>query len=220
MKRLLTTTVMLSFTTIALAQPNINIKAGIANSDFRGNAIDLLNKATDFAGDYVTRKSLTGYYVGVGTTVPIGESFFVEPALLYTRTGTTMRAALDIAVLEMMGIGANLDLVQQNIELPLMVGAELAPGLKIKAGPQASYTLASDLRIRAAALGINLLNQKIGVANGFEPFNVGVAGGISHTLNNGLGFEAGYQQGLTRVTSGRSTDTYTQSWRAGVSFAF
>ena len=220
MKKLLFSTIVLLSFSALYAQPAITVKGGLINSNFRGDAVDVLNKVTDVAGEYVNRKSLTGYYIGVGSTLPIGETFFVEPSLLYTRTGTTMRATLDIGVVDMLGIGANVDLRQQNIELPLMIGAELAPGLKIKAGPLASYTFASDLRIRATALGINLLNQKIGVANGFEPFNFGVAGGISYQFNNGLGFEAGYQHGLSKITSGRSTDTYSQSWRAGMSFAF
>ncbi len=220
MTKLLTTTALLSIGYMALAQPSITMQAGVVNSNLRGDAINILNSVTDVAGDYVSQQSLTGYYFGLGTSIPIGEHISIAPSLLYSRTGASLRANLDVGVLKFAGIGAAVDLVQQNLELPVMVKAELAPGLSVMAGPQATYTIDTDVRLRASVLSINLLNQKLPVQQAFEPLNLSISGGVSYELPGGLGIAASYSHGLSRITDGRNSDTYTKSWRVGLSYAF
>ncbi len=208
-----------SFSQSVMAQ-EITLKAGALGSDWRGNGINVLNTLVGVTGKFLSRSPYIGYYGGATVSIPVSEQVSIEPGLIYSQSGTSLKGELGLKGIDFLNINASASMVQQRIEMPVLLKADLGNGLQLMAGPQASYQLASKLRVQAGAFGFNLLNRSIDMSNSFEPLNVSAVAGLQYNLPNGLGIQASYEHGLTSIMKDRSAKVYTQSGRVGLSYRF
>lgn len=199
---------------------SVQIKAGASLSDWRGDGVNALNSLVGLTGKYITRQPYLGYYGGAVLSIPISEALSIEPGVIYSKTGTSLKGDIGIKALDILRIGASANMIQQQLEFPLLLKATVGKGLKVIAGPQASYQLNSKLQVRATALGFNLLNRSIPLEGNFEPLNVAAVGGFEYDFENGLGIQATYQHGLTSMVKDRSAKVYSQSGRVGLTYKF
>lgn len=198
----------------------IEMKAGAAFSNWRGDALSSLNSLVDLTGGMVDRKMYTGFYAGASIDIPMASNISIQPGLQYSQTGTSLKGDLNIKGLDFLGINAQANMIQQSIEMPVLLKAKLADGLSLLAGPQASYIFNNTLNVKAGALGFNVLNQNINANNLFEKFNVSAIAGLQYTMPNGFGIAASYEQGLTSIVKDRAAKAYTQSARVGLTYTF
>lgn len=196
----------------------VSVKAGALLSDWRGEGINTLNSLVGLTGDYITRSPYIGYYAGATINIPVATQLSFEPGFIYSQTGTSLKGKFGIKGIDILNAEANM--IQQSIEMPLMIKAELGSGFEVMAGPQASYLLNSKLQVKASALGFNLINKSYDLDVNFEPFNVSAVAGFQYRLSNGLGIQAMYEHGLTSMVKDRSAKVYAQSGRVGLSYRF
>ena len=199
---------------------SVELKAGVSVSDWRGDGLAALNSLVGLTGNYINRQPYIGYYGGATVKIPVSDQLSVEPGLLYSQTGSSLRGELGIKGIDILNINAQANMIQQSIEIPLMIKAKMGGGFEVMAGPQASYQLKNKLQVNASALGFNLLNKSYDLDGIFEPFNVSAMAGFQYTLPNGLGIQAVYEHGLTSMIKDRSAKVYAQSGRVGVSYRF
>jgi hypothetical protein len=199
---------------------NIQVKAGVLGSDWQGNGINVLNTLVGVTGKFLSRSPYVGYYAGASVNIPVAEKFSIEPGLIYSQTGTSLKGELGLKGIDFLNVNAQANMIQQRIEMPVLVKAVLANGLELMFGPQASYQLNSKLQVKAGAFGFNLLNRSFDMADSFEPFNVSAVGGLQYTMPSGLGVHALYEHGLTSIMKNRSAKVNTQSGRIGLSYRF
>lgn len=200
------------------AQVTYGFKAGVVVSNWRGNATDVLNSMVEVSNNNIRQQAYKSIYAGGFVNIPVTERWSVEPGLNYARMGTTLRGDLNVKILDILGANAKASAVTHVIELPVLVKVEVADGLKLFLGPQAAWNTRSQLQVRAGLLGINLLNQKIGLDNFMEPFNFSAAGGVQYQTKGGLAIEAGYYHGLTSLIRNGNAEVYSKSFRVGLSY--
>ena len=211
----------ISITTSSFAQvnPTFGIRAGITSAGMRGDAINNVKQLLDFSNGMITTSNRTGLYAGGYTNIPLGEVMSIEPGLYYSQKGYEIKGALNYKALDLLGIGAKVQLQSQYIDLPILMKADLN-GFQLFAGPQLSYLLQSNLRTTAGVLGFNLLDKKMDASNYFNKWDAGVTAGIGYQLASGLNLTASYDHGLTKVDENRNLSSYNKVVKVGLGYRF
>lgn len=131
---------------------------------------DEVNSKTDFA---------VKYHVGLQAQIPLTESLYIKPELLYSVKGW--------------GIGNNQTVSLSYLNLPILAGYNIKRNFSIYAGPEFGYKL----------------NEKIGNSNpGFEfykKFDFGLAIGTSYMINSRFGIDLRYVHGFKDLINGKIT---------------
>jgi opacity protein-like surface antigen len=204
----------------ANAQITYGIQAGASIANWKGDALQSLNKVVDLTSGFINTKSKTGITAGVYANIPIAAQFSFEPGLGYTQKGYTLQGDLKIDALKFLGANAIAKVEAHYIDVPLIIKAEVAKGLSIYAGPQFSYLVKNNLHINAGLLGISLYNNKIDLTNNFNRLDIGLSGGLGYQLSNGINIKAGYDYGLSKVDKNSNIKAYNRVVKLSVGFTF
>lgn len=218
-KNLLLSFIAISTFSIAQSKATFGIRGGVTSTGMRGDAVNNLQDMLDFANGMVTTHDRKGFFAGAFANIPVGETFSIEPGLVYSQKGYSLRGQLNLKGLEFLGVNAQARLQSQYIDLPVLLKANFG-GLQIFAGPQVSYLLKSDLRTTAGILGFNFFDRTMDASDQFNEFDAGVTGGVGYQFNNGLNISAVYDHGLTRVDNDRNVESYNRGIKVGVGITF
>lgn len=218
-KFLLFISLVISSTGFAQTSPKFGVRAGIASSNIRGESMENLNKLLDFTNGMVTRTNYTGFFVGVNSSIPLGENFSVEPGIYYTQKGSQINGKLNGKIGDLIGVSAKSILQANYIDVPLILKANVG-GLQLFAGPQISYLTDAHLKTTAGVLGINLLNNSIDASSVLNKWDAALTGGIGYQFTNGLNIMASYDYGLLKADANRRTTAYNQSVKIGIGINF
>jgi hypothetical protein len=180
--------------------------------------MEALEMAVDLTGGKLAREPYTGMYAGVLAAIPVGEHVRITPGLQYAQTGTSLRGAITIK--DMPVAQGRLNVVAHRLELPLLAEVELVKGLSLQGGVQGAWQMANTLQARAGVLGINLLRTSLPINNVVAPLQLSAIAGATYRFNNGIGFHASYEHGITRQLQGAMADVYARNVRVGMSFRF
>jgi hypothetical protein len=202
------------------AQTKFNVKAGVNRSGWSGDAISNFNNLLEFADGYVNTSNKTGFYAGVSAEIPLSNSFALEGGLGYSLKGYSLKGNIAADKLEFLGAGASANLNSHYIDMPVYLKANIGEGFHVYAGPQVSYLLKNDLRVKAGALGFNLFNQNYDVTDQFNKVDVALSGGVGYTFNNGVTINAGYDHGLSRLDKNGNMNAYNRNVKVGLGFRF
>lgn len=216
-KILLFTLLIFSITANAQRKAKFGFEAGVTKANLKGEAVQNLNQMLDFAEDYVTTGSATGFYTGAYVDIPIGTAISLQPGIYFTQKGYQMKAGLNLKPVEFLGIGGKAKLQLNYFEIPLLLKASLGR-LNMYAGPEFSYLRNADLKVGAGALGINLLSTKIPVTSQFSRWDAGIKAGLGFAISKGMDISASYDYGLGKIDKDRSIDAYNRTFKAGVIF--
>jgi len=192
------------------------IKAGVNMSDWHGDANAAL---TDLLGitKVLETKSNIGYHAGAYMTIPVGDRFFVEPAVMYSKKGMRLTESfLDNSFFNLEG---ELAVNSHYIDIPVVAKYMITPGLHVYAGPQVSYLASNRLKAKAGILGFNV-SEGFDINSGFRSVDVGLTGGIGYQLANGLNISAGYDHGLTSLDENNFFNAYNRVVKASVGITF
>ena len=212
---------VLFLTPVLFAQQktSFGIRAGIAHSGLRGEAMTNLQEMIDFSKGMITTKDRTGFFAGGYASIPVGPAFSVEPGLYYTQRGYAMRGELDSKGWSVLGANAKAQLNTHYIDLPVVLKASIG-GLQLFAGPQFSYLAKADLRATAGALGFNVYNRKWDATDEVNRFDAGFTGGIGFRFNSGVNISASYDHGLVKTDANERFEAYNRTLKVGVGFSF
>ena len=213
--------ISLAVSSLGFAQttPTFGVKAGFASSGIRGESMDNLNKLLDFTNGMATRTNNTGFFVGVNSSIPIGENFFVEPGIYYTQKGSQINGKLNGKVGDIIGVSAKSVLQANYIDVPLILKANVG-GFQLFAGPQISYLTDAHLKTSAGVLGINLISNTIDASSVLNKWDAAITGGIGYQFTNGMNIMASYDYGLLKADANRNTAAYNQSVKVGIGINF
>lgn len=202
------------------AQTTFGVTAGLNSATWKGDAVESLNNIVDATNGYISTKGRTGFHVGAYASIPIAERFSFEPGLMYSQKGYTLQGDIEIPVLKFLGANAKAQVQADYIDIPLLLKAELAPGLSVFGGPQFSYLLKNNLHLNAGVLGFSLYNQNVDMTDDFNKLDVALSGGLAYKFSNGFKIQAGYDHGLSKVDANSNFKSYNRVIKVGIGMEF
>jgi hypothetical protein len=173
----------------------------------------------DFTQGSITTNNRTGFFAGAYASIPLNETFSIEPGAFYAQKGYTLNGALSLKGADFLGANAKAQLTTHYIDVPLVLKANFK-GFQIFAGPQASYLAKANLRTTAGVLGFNVFNRTMDASEQMNRWDFGVTGGLGYAFSNGLNITAGYDHGLTKTDANKNLDTYNRAFKIGLGFSF
>jgi len=204
----------------AIAQVKPTLQAGLIQSTWKGDAKQSLSSLIDETNGVITSKDRTGFYIGGGIDLPLGDVVSVEPGLVYTQRGYGLKGNLTINDLKIAGVNARAISQMQYVDVPVMVKIKPAGGLTLFAGPQVSYLTKNNLRAEVAVLGFSLLNSDMDITDQFNRWDMGVKGGAGYEFENGLGIVASYERGFNRIDNNQNFKVFNEGVKAGLTYRF
>ena len=168
----------------------------------------------------VSTESVNGIYAGGFVEIPAGDIISIQPSIFYSQKGYGLRGRLTGKGLDFLAATATARVQSHYIDIPVFIKAEIAKGLQIYAGPQASYLVNSRLKTDAGIAGFSILKTNSDITSVFNKVDMAVAGGLSYTFGNGLSVNAGYDHGLTRLDKNERTQAFNRSFKLGIGFRF
>ncbi len=213
--------ILMAVSSFGFAQtaPIIGVRAGVNFSNIRGESMGNLNKLLDYTNGMVTRTNNTGFFVGVNSSFPLGESFSVEPGIYYTQKGSQINGKLNGKIGDLIGISAKSILQANYIDVPLILKANIG-GFQLFGGPQISYLTDAHMKTTSGVMGINLLNKTVDASSVLNKWDAAVTGGIGYQFANGMNIMASYDYGLLKADANRNTAAYNQSVKVGIGINF
>ena len=168
MKKVILVAVIAIFSLVGVnAQTSFGAKAG-------------LNSAT-LIGDVDGNKSLIGFNAGVFAEIPLADSFYLQPELLYSTQGTDDYLNLKDKL--------NLD----YINLPIMFKYDVANRFYLEAGPQIGFLVSAE-------------RDGVDVKDIFESTDFGANFGLSYGFTENLFAQARYNIGLSDIDKSELND--------------
>lgn len=219
-KNLLSLLSMLLFTYIASAQVSFGVQAGGNVSTLKGDAIQSLNNVFDITNGIVDQKSKFGFTGRAYASLPISQSFGIETGLSYQQKGYKISGDFNSTFLKLLNTKADLINTSHYIGLDALAKVNISEGLSIKAGPQISYLAKNNLNIRSSILGFNLLNQDFDLTSNTNIWDMGLTGGISYKVSNGITINGYYTHGLSPIDKNANIKAYNRSGGITVGFEF
>lgn len=216
---LLFTCIIFSVFTNAQSNASFGVRAGISSAGMRGEAVKSLNDVLGFTNGIVTTNNHIGFFAGMYASIPAGNTVSVEPALYYSQKGYALNGTLSLKGVEFLSATAKAELNMQYIDMPVLIKLNFS-GFQVFAGPQISYLLQADLHATAGALGVNVLNSKMNVAQQFNKWDAAATAGLGYQFTNGINVIVSYDYGLTKADAGRSVKGYNTAVKAGIGFSF
>lgn len=219
-KLLFTAALSLFVTAGVSAQVKKGIRAGVAVTNWTGDAAGTMNDVIDVTNGILQTANKTGFYAGGYVQIPLGEMVLVEPGVYYAQKGYTLNGDLSIDKLNFLGADARARVNAHYIDIPLLLKVQPVKGLQLFAGPQLSYLAKSDLQLQAGILGINLLNKTLDMTDEYNRVDLGVSGGIGYQFENGFNIMASYDRGLSKLDKNERFKAYNQAVKIGIGFSF
>lgn len=175
-KTLLSVIVILVMGTGAKAQIDIGLKAGVNLASYAGDEAE----GSKF-------ESVTGFHIGAVADFKIGETFSIQPEIVYSQQGAK-RAH------NTLGLHAEENLSYLNV--PVALKYHLKKGLSVEAGPQVGILLSAESEVLLS--GSNSL-VRTDSKDAFETVDFGVFGGVGYALPFGVFFQARYAAGISSI---------------------
>jgi hypothetical protein len=166
-------TICIILTSIISAQAQIlklGIKAGMNYANQTGTAINV--NSTTYKSE-----AITNYHFGLVAELPLGDTFAIQPELLYSTVGANYQVT---------GVISNVSNKLGYISIPVIAKINLNKTFSLDLGPQASF----------------LLSDKNNVAiNDTKSFDFGAAAGLGIKITKGMFLQGRYVVGLSDISS-------------------
>jgi hypothetical protein len=157
-----------------------------------------LNVADMSVDTWGGRNMRAGFHAGVFLKIPVKQSFFLQPEILYSQKGANVLYDQERSGVEVTAGEIRFSL--NYIEMPVFMVYQIYNGLNLHLGPYAGYLLNTDIRVLRMTPGLSNIYDENEI--GRENFN-----NIDYGLSAGFGLDFGsyqfgikYNLGLTRVT--------------------
>lgn len=149
--------------------------------------INIANIAIKPEDATVSQSSLIGLNAGFFATIPVAESFAIQPEVLYSGLGTKVSTG-----------GVNAEIKLDYITVPVLAKYKVTgTGLGIYVGPQVGYVLSSKIKSEGVSVDVD---------DSFKKADFSGIGGVDYSLPFGLSLSARYQLGLINIAKEASGD--------------
>ncbi|MBY0479518.1 MAG: PorT family protein [Chitinophagaceae bacterium] len=140
--------------------------------------------------------SKVGFNGGGTMHIHLSKSWALQPEVMYSAQG---------------GKSGNQTLQLDYINVPLQLQYMFDKGFRLQTGPQAGFLTAANVKSG---------NVKSSVRNNFKPVDLAWTFGASFVAPNGLGIDARYNLGLTRINEAGPVDLRNNVFQAGLFYQF
>lgn len=214
MKKLILGIAILS-TSLAFAQTTTTTTKTTSSSDVRfgikgGMNVSSLSKD----GSLDDQKSKIGFNAGVFATIPVAESFSIQPEVLYTQYGSKA----DYTVLgTKYSSSAKLDYVA----VPVMFQYNFVPNFYVEAGPEFGLMVSAKNKVKNESNGASSTTDNY--KDDLNSFNLGIGLGAGYYFTDNIGITARYVAGVTDVAKDRpngSDAVRNNTFQVGLAYKF
>ncbi|MBL3656896.1 porin family protein [Fulvivirga sediminis] len=158
-----------------------------ARSGIKGG-LNLSNLYVDDVDDENVR---VGFTAGVYTQLMLGESFAIQPELLYATKG----ASTEYGSNDVFDIDGKADFNLNYIELPVLATFKLGDAVDINVGPYVSYLVGTSIDSDDDIFGENSYDLD---RDDFKKFDYGLSGGVGFNFS-AITLGARYNYGLAEI---------------------
>ena len=156
------------------------IKGGINYANQTGT--DITVNSTNY-----TSEAITNYHFGLVAELPLGNTFAIQPELLYSTVGANYQAT---------GVVTDISNKLGYIAIPVLAKINLSKTFSLDLGPQASFLLS---------------NKNDVTINDTKYFDFGAAAGLGIKITKGIFIQGRYVVGLSEVsTSAKAKNSVLQ----------
>ncbi len=155
-----------------------------------------------FSGE--SQEAIIGYFVGVGTTIPLNSKLSVKPELRFTKKGSKT---------EINAMASNTTRLSY-IDIPLQLEYHLQPKWSIHGGLQPSFLLGATMKSE-----VNGESSSRSVKDFYRTFDLAGTVGLGYDFNKNIGIRLGYDLGLLNVEEQADFQkVYNRSIRLGFQY--
>ena len=172
---------------LTTAQAQFGLKAGLNMANLGGDDVDDEGK-----------KALMGIYGGIFYNITVGESFSVQPELVYSPQG---------AKYELGGVKAKLALNYLNLTPLLRYNSS---GFFVGVGPQIGFLLSAKYKEDDA--------DDVDVKDGLKGVDFAAAFASGYEFENGFGFYARFNLGLSSISDDSDTKVLNRVFQIGLRY--
>ncbi len=192
MKKVLLLIIATSSIAVASAQIQFGVKA---NYNLTGVMQSGSNPETGL-------KSKSGFSGGFLASIPIAESFFLQPEIVYSGQGTAVSDN-----------GFNATLNYNYLNIPVLGKYQSSMGIFGETGPQVGFLLSANAKGNGESVDMKSQTQSVDFSWAF---------GVGYKLHDmGLGFDIRYNLGLTNTLKDGQGETVKNSvFQLGVFYMF
>jgi hypothetical protein len=197
MKQILFLSVFTAAAFIGQAQINFGIKAGANFTKFSGDDAKL---------EDISPKFRTGFAGGGLVNIGLGETFSVQPEVLYSMEGSVYKADGETATYK-----------TDYINVPVLLQYNNPSGFYAETGPQVGFLMSA----KGSYGGVS-----VDIKDSFKKINFSWGLGAGYKLSNGLGIGARYNLGLANIASnsdsepGESSNVKLGGFHVGLFYTF
>jgi len=178
------------------------------------------------------QKSKIGFNAGVFATIPVAESFSIQPEVLYSQYGAKIESvdeftALGTTTRNVESYSTNLD----YLAVPVMFQYNFVPNFYVEAGPEFGFLLGAKNkgdRTTTTTTGSTTTTTSASYKDdinkdNLNTFNFGVGIGAGYYFTDNIGITARYVAGVTDVAKDRPSNSdavRNNTFQVGLSYKF
>ncbi|WP_310381880.1 porin family protein [Flavobacterium sp.] len=136
--------------------------------------------------------AITSYHAGLVTEIKLGETFALQPELVYSTQGATYKTALEDFKNEL-----------GYLSIPVMVKIYLGKTVSLELGPQASFLLSEK--------------KEFDIENS-NTFDFAATGGLGFKISKNIFIQGRYVLGLTEISKNADAKNAVVQVSAGIMF--
>lgn len=146
----------------------------------------------NITGTVIQTDAITSYHAGLVTEIKLGETFALQPELLYSTQGATYKTALEDFKNEL-----------GYLSIPVMVKIYLGKTVSLELGPQASFLLSEK--------------NEFDIEDS-NTFDFAATGGLGFKITKNIFIQGRYVLGLTEISKNADTKNAVVQVSAGILF--
>lgn len=178
------------------------------------------------------QKSKIGFNAGVFATIPVAESFSIQPEILYSQYGAKIESKDEFTVLgtttrNVESFSTNLD----YLSVPVMFQYNFVPNFYVEAGPEFGFLLSAKNkgdRTTTVTNGTSSSTTNVSYTDDIDKdnlntFNFGIGIGAGYYFTDNIGLTARYVAGVTDLAKDRpngSDAVRNNTFQVGVAYKF
>ena len=166
--------------------------------------------------------SKIGFNAGAFVNIPVGESFSVQPEVLYTQygdkykqTGQTVLEGTNLLTNQTVSSARHHD----YIAVPVMLQYNATPSFYLEAGPELGFMVSAKNKRKNETSG-NTLAESPNYKDNLNGFNVGIGLGAGYYFTPNIGLTARYVAGLTDFNKDNNVKERNNVFQVGLAYKF
>ena len=195
-KLILGIAVMSSAVAFAQTTPTTTSNSSMGMSDVRFGIKAGMNVSsiTDDAG-LEDQGSRIGFNAGVFATIPVAESFSIQPEVLYSQYGDKYDDVI-------LGTRYSYQRKLDYIAVPVMFQYNFVPNFYLEAGPEFGFLVSAKNKLKNETNN-NTINESDNYKDSLNTFNFGIGIGAGYYFTDNIGITARYVAGVSDLAKDR-----------------